>query len=153
MINRKKNNKGFSLIELIIVIAIMAVLTAILAPQLLRYVERSREARDRQNIQAVYEAFQLAIIEEGVTISEGSIYYNADGKIASIGPTLKAQFKLIFGEAGDRAPTNPDNKEYWVEPLVSRKYRQTVNRPKFTFKWNNKAISDYIIVTYDNPVP
>ena len=35
-LTRKKNNKGFSLIELVIVITIMAILTALLAPQLLR---------------------------------------------------------------------------------------------------------------------
>ena len=36
---KQRNDKGFSLIELIIVITIMAILTAMLAPQLLRYVE------------------------------------------------------------------------------------------------------------------
>lgn len=42
---KKLNNKGFSLVELIIVIAIMAVLIGVLAPQYLKYVERSREDR------------------------------------------------------------------------------------------------------------
>ena len=36
-------NKGFSLVELIIVIAIMAVLVGVLAPQFLKYVEQSRK--------------------------------------------------------------------------------------------------------------
>ena len=42
----KKNNKGFSLVELIIVIAIMAVLVGVLAPQYLKYVEKSRIQAD-----------------------------------------------------------------------------------------------------------
>ena len=36
---KKNNNKGFSLVELIVVIAIMAVLMVVLAPAMLRYVE------------------------------------------------------------------------------------------------------------------
>lgn len=36
---KQKNNKGFSLVELIVVIAIMAVLVGVLAPQLMKYVE------------------------------------------------------------------------------------------------------------------
>jgi prepilin-type N-terminal cleavage/methylation domain-containing protein len=39
-----KNNKGFSLVELIIVMAILVALVAVLAPAYLRYVERSRDA-------------------------------------------------------------------------------------------------------------
>lgn len=42
MKKEKMNDKGFSLVELIIVIAIMAVLVVVLAPQYLKYVERSR---------------------------------------------------------------------------------------------------------------
>ena len=35
--NKKKNNKGFSLIELIIAIAILIILTGLLAPQFMKY--------------------------------------------------------------------------------------------------------------------
>ena len=41
-------NKGFSLVELIIVIAIMAVLVGVLAPQFIKYVEQSRRSKDIQ---------------------------------------------------------------------------------------------------------
>lgn len=53
------NNKGFSLVELIIVIAIMAVLVVVLAPQYLKYVERSRNATDLQNARAIVTACQV----------------------------------------------------------------------------------------------
>ena len=52
----KKNNKGFSLVELIVVIAIMIVLVAVLAPVFTKYVEQSRRATDVQNANSIAEA-------------------------------------------------------------------------------------------------
>ena len=40
----RKNKKGFSLVELIIVIAIMVALIAVMAPAFVKYVQKSRDA-------------------------------------------------------------------------------------------------------------
>lgn len=56
---KEMNNKGFSLVELIIVIAIMVILIAVLAPTYLRYVERGRNSRDIQNATAISDAIQV----------------------------------------------------------------------------------------------
>ncbi len=64
----KKNNNGFSLVELIIVIAIMAVLVGVLAPQFIKYVEQSRRSRDIATAQEIREAY-LADIADGVGAS------------------------------------------------------------------------------------
>ncbi len=50
---KKLNNKGFSLVELIIVIAIMVVLIGLLAPQFVKYVEKSRQSTDIQNLDSI----------------------------------------------------------------------------------------------------
>lgn len=61
---KKTNNKGFSLVELIIVIAIMAVLIAVLAPQFLRYVERSRYQKDMSAVGELENAMKVAVSNE-----------------------------------------------------------------------------------------
>ena len=63
---KKMNNKGFSLVELIIVIAIMAILIAVLAPQYLRYVEKSRLQSDNSAIGEVANAAKVALANDTV---------------------------------------------------------------------------------------
>lgn len=69
MMNKKQKtttNKGFSLVELIVVIAIMAVLVAVLAPAMLRYVENSRKSTDASTVAGVVSTAQAAIIDEAI---------------------------------------------------------------------------------------
>ena len=63
---KEMNNKGFSLVELIVVIAIMAVLVGILAPQFLKYVEKSRLQKDNTAISEIANAAKTACAEEDV---------------------------------------------------------------------------------------
>lgn len=76
---KKMNNKGFSLVELIIVIAIMAILLVVLAPQYLRYVERSRNSTDLQNATEIVTALQIYASDPEATVvpADGTITIDA----------------------------------------------------------------------------
>jgi type IV pilus assembly protein PilA len=58
---KKMNNKGFSLIELIIVIAIMAVLVAVIAPNLTGYIGKSKENADKSNADTLTSTISNAL--------------------------------------------------------------------------------------------
>lgn len=65
----KSNNGGFSLVELIVVIAIMAVLVGVLAPTLIGNIEKSRESKDLQNLDSIRQAVVTAMADEAVYTS------------------------------------------------------------------------------------
>lgn len=63
LLNKKKNNKGFTLVELVIVIAILALLVGLLAPQYTKYVERSKKSADVNNMDELIKAVEVYVID------------------------------------------------------------------------------------------
>lgn len=86
MEQKKMNNKGFSLVELIIVIAIMAILVGVLAPQFIKYIESSRQSTDIQSASAVRSAIEAAVAE-GTIDSDVTVSTDASGDINISGPS------------------------------------------------------------------
>lgn len=92
----KKTNKGFSLVELIIVIAIMAILAAAIAPALIRYIDKSRRADDVTAAGTVLTGVQTAMADEdcyseiqAVSGKKCIVSVKAGGKItAASNPTV-----------------------------------------------------------------
>ena len=62
--NKKMNNKGFSLVELIVVVLIMAIIAVALAPQVMKWVDESRISTDIQMYDNMFSCVQTALADE-----------------------------------------------------------------------------------------
>lgn len=73
-IRNRKNNKGFSLVELIIVIAIMAILAGILIPQFVKYISSSKVSGDIQQAENIYNAVAAQYADSQGNAPKGMTY-------------------------------------------------------------------------------
>lgn len=102
---KKLNKKGFTLVELLAVIVIMALLVAVAIPAVTRYLETARKGTYYDNIQAAVGAVRNDITASMVSRSN-SIYY-----IGTIGGTAQPTFTGCFsikttpGATSSQTPT------------------------------------------------
>lgn len=91
--NQRNRNKGFSLVELIVVIAIMAVLVGVLAPQFIGYVAKSRQATDVQNAQTLATEIGVKIAnaeaEGDTTFKPATTWTEVTTAVVSAVPVVK----------------------------------------------------------------
>ena len=64
MLKKLQNKKGFTLMEMLIVVAIIAVLVAIAIPVFNGALTKSKEAADVANVRATYAEWQTAMLTE-----------------------------------------------------------------------------------------
>ena len=94
--NRKQGTprprKGFTLAELLIVVAIIAVLVAIAIPIFTSQLEKSRESVDLSNVRAAYaEVMSAAITDDGTAQYGGAVIKQGDGTFQATVSPLKQQ--------------------------------------------------------------
>lgn len=99
---KKKDNKGFTLVELVIVVAILAILVGILAPQYTKYVEKSRQSADVSNLENIVKGFKVAaadtdynIIPKGDTSVNYTITIDSTGTVVSTADSGDAWKKAL----------------------------------------------------------
>lgn len=125
----KENNKGFSLVELIIVIAIMAVLVGVLAPQFIKYVESSKQSTDIQNAAEIRAAVE-AYVAESAPSDNITVSISADGKTIVV---AGGSVGTALSEVGLNASTALKSTGWQASGAAAAKHVATYNVA--TFKW------------------
>lgn len=110
-----ENNKGFTLVELIVVLVILAILAAILVPALLGYIDRAKSSQDILNARNLYTAAQTVASEfyaQGEEISEEK--FNIKVREISDLDNTDFTYGIIFFA---KNPSDPHEK-YIVQAVV-----------------------------------
>lgn len=99
----QKNNKGFSLVELIVVVAIMAVLMGILVPTLVKNVEKSKKQKDASAIEEIRSTMVTTLADPTYSDIEATIVYDGTTidvdtpeTIAAVEPITDAEVKTFL---------------------------------------------------------
>lgn len=91
---KKNNKKGFTLAELLIVVAIIAVLVAIAIPIFTNQLEKAREATDASNIRSYYAEIATALVSGDLDYTTADTMTVSGGYTATVTPLATGKFTV-----------------------------------------------------------
>ncbi len=85
-----KKNSGFTLIELVVVMAILAILAGVAVPAYSGYIKKANETADQQKIEAVETAMQSALAMNGYDENDAETYFKVSVDTKGTGIDISA---------------------------------------------------------------
>lgn len=143
----RRNKKGFTLIEMIVVIVIIAILVALAVPKVLSYVEDARDSKFLAEARKVFTEVELTTID---TISDVGIFENKNSSTE-----FEIQ-KAIINKYPVNTPDNPSANEIVVDNSVFYSSMLTMHFDNQEEGWkldrttNNHNVTKMGVVFYDD---
>ena len=168
------NNKGFSLVELIIVIGILAVLASVIGLCVIRYIEKGRQATDVYNAALIKDAmniypwpsdFQGRVVNyedpethETESFKRGWVYVDKDEIRCSDQSTALAMINSglvhVSDETAQRIADNEEESQRWFPTPPDGDYIRRTAIDEYVFKnaltvkarrtWNTYQLDVYV---------
>jgi len=99
-IKKLQNKKGFTLMEMLIVVAIMVILMAVSIPVFTNQLNKVKETTDDANLRAAKSTAITAVMTGDTTVTDGMMYDISEGKFITVPATIDDSDK---GQSSDNS--------------------------------------------------
>lgn len=131
MLKKLNNKKGFTLMEMLIVVAIIAVLVAIAIPVFNGALTKSKEAADVANIRAAYAEWQVKMLTENEAVpTDKTVLMTSDG----------TETKLNYNDKLTYTPAQ-DNKSATIVYKATKLTNPATDDGTYTWKLGTATIN------------
>jgi len=126
----KKNNKGFSLVELIVVVLILGILAVAVTPQIMNWVDKSKENTDKSNVESIEVAAQAAVMdymeEKSVVAETIDLKFNSGALVSPADGANSGLAAMVVAAVGDVAAPKTSGKTYYEVKVEATSGQVTV---------------------------
>ena len=146
----KKDKSGFSFIEILVVVAMMAIITIIFVPSLTNYVESGKADKDTARMEELVEIIEIALADEEVykDIVKYAAYGNASCYVDESAreeytkdKTDMRGYEIIYDETRNRKAQFSFTDEWRDEEKKARLFAGNMYGVTITFKPEDKIIT------------